>query len=1225
VDVTQRAQIDEREELRRALDEHAPALTGRYDAAVRLVKDATFPWRLHLVAHAVREIANALPEELFGLKSRRELDLDLDDIARAWKERMPPDPHPEFAVTTTTAPAAQTGLPSDLVARLSRFFHSKATSPKGREAAEEVFAWSDPFNRAQSASLGPVLNAWIDVTRWFVKVVHAPRRANEERASDRLRELPERFAAFERALGGLFRGFFAVQADLEAIVERRGPAGLDEIVPLLAGAEQRRQFFERLDDPAWIEPLEDKGFFARPDEPIVDEETVRHPVWPPGRYLRRMAGRPEAQMQVARIASALASTGNATVRRDLVDIALTLPPELARPLAAQAALWIGTPGPFGLPREMGALAGRLLDAGHSQDALDVWKALLGFARRPPNEHSGWLWPPAVEPHVDTVTLRDIIDRHLTSLVAARPHEVVELLSQRLNAALKARRQDEADGNEDHLEISLHDLRRSQGSSSSYEVVLVCALRDALVQTVAGGGLTLTEALKLLEKRPWRVFERLIMHLLAQSSGQDLDAVTRYLVDRPRLERFDAEYQRLLHTSFSRLIAEQRGRILSWVDRGPSAYDDEPETERSDEDRVAIDRWRWRILGLVAADLPEEWQSRWSALRVTFGDPPPLGTDPFRRSFGHVVLKSPFDADTLRRLSVAEQVERMAAWRPSSSDGPFTNHEGMGETLCALVGEDPERYAADARRLIALPPTLVRAAIRGWTAAVEAQHDFSWDGVLDLGRWVAAQPPNEKEDMTFGPDRGWGWTWTAFGRLLSLAFDAKAGAAGLPRELRAKVSGLVAALMPAPPKGKRQAIETLVDYAMWVREGSPPSSPLAADLPEVASLLVGELGPRAPVEAYRALGSRLPWLLHLDPRWVDSHRGELFPVSLDRVDQWREIWSEFVRSRQHHPHNSYRVLREEYGRAVENLTYGVAKRDQEYAAECLAWDLVVLYLWNDIDVDGLNPLLGRFFDVAPKSLRQHLLWQAASEIENALKLGPQVIDRLKALWESRIVRADSDVRAQEELPSFGWWFARREFDGPWALAQLEGVLRRHQTPKDTPGVVARLAELALTDPRTAARLLRLLTTTPAAPADAVLWLDNARTIMAEAVRSGDDDAHADAMAARDLLGRAGFPEIRQILPLSQDLDDPHAIPYFLWDDPMTVARFRDRLASASEPERLHLLVKLLREARDVDVWKFTTPAEVNSLWPRLSEKVGHKREFWEPLLATWREKGLLARP
>jgi hypothetical protein len=89
-------------------------------------------------------------------------------------------------------------------------------------------------------------------------------------------------------------------------------------------------------------------------------------------------------------------------------------------------------------------------------------------------------------------------------------------------------------------------------------------------------------------------------------------------------------------------------------------------------------------------------------------------------------------------------------------------------------------------------------------------------------------------------------------------------------------------------------------------------------------------------------------------------------------------------------------------------------------------------------------------------------------------------------------------------------------------------------------------------------------------------------------------------------------------LSVDLDDPEAVPYFLWDEPMTVAELRSRLASAAEPERLRLLGKILREARDTEVWRFTTPSEVAGLWPKLQRHLGRRRVFWEFLLGRWRE-------
>lgn len=93
-------------------------------------------------------------------------------------------------------------------------------------------------------------------------------------------------------------------------------------------------------------------------------------------------------------------------------------------------------------------------------------------------------------------------------------------------------------------------------------------------------------------------------------------------------------------------------------------------------------------------------------------------------------------------------------------------------------------------------------------------------------------------------------------------------------------------------------------------------------------------------------------------------------------------------------------------------------------------------------------------------------------------------------------------------------------------------------------------------------------------------------------------------------------------LSTELDDPSAVPYFLWDEPMTSSEFRERIRAASESERVRLLSKLLREARDTEVWKFTDLAEVLRFWPRIRMQLGRRRTFWEFLLESWRREGLL---
>lgn len=93
-------------------------------------------------------------------------------------------------------------------------------------------------------------------------------------------------------------------------------------------------------------------------------------------------------------------------------------------------------------------------------------------------------------------------------------------------------------------------------------------------------------------------------------------------------------------------------------------------------------------------------------------------------------------------------------------------------------------------------------------------------------------------------------------------------------------------------------------------------------------------------------------------------------------------------------------------------------------------------------------------------------------------------------------------------------------------------------------------------------------------------------------------------------------------LTLNLADSDSRPYFLWDEPTTVAEFRARLTSDDLESRARGLQRLLREARFEDVWKFTTPQHVADSWETIGDKLGRRQSFWEFILKAWREHGLI---
>lgn len=95
-------------------------------------------------------------------------------------------------------------------------------------------------------------------------------------------------------------------------------------------------------------------------------------------------------------------------------------------------------------------------------------------------------------------------------------------------------------------------------------------------------------------------------------------------------------------------------------------------------------------------------------------------------------------------------------------------------------------------------------------------------------------------------------------------------------------------------------------------------------------------------------------------------------------------------------------------------------------------------------------------------------------------------------------------------------------------------------------------------------------------------------------------------------------------MTTDMRELDRRPYFLWDEDVSIAELRSLLRDGSEddPHRLRLLGKMLREARDIDVWSFVTPAAVARTLPSVLRRLGRRRAFWEFLIEGWRADGLL---
>jgi hypothetical protein len=93
-------------------------------------------------------------------------------------------------------------------------------------------------------------------------------------------------------------------------------------------------------------------------------------------------------------------------------------------------------------------------------------------------------------------------------------------------------------------------------------------------------------------------------------------------------------------------------------------------------------------------------------------------------------------------------------------------------------------------------------------------------------------------------------------------------------------------------------------------------------------------------------------------------------------------------------------------------------------------------------------------------------------------------------------------------------------------------------------------------------------------------------------------------------------------LATDLTDGLAVPYFLWDEPLTVDELRRRLAGGDEEERVRLAAKVMREARFDEAVKLVPVADIVAHYPRLRRNLGRRLAFWDFLMGEWRSLGLV---
>lgn len=947
------------------------------------------------------------------------------------------------------------------------------------------------------------------------------------------------------------------------------PELIDKAVALFSHGEQHRYFFDRLENPEWLIPLKEKGYFSSPPAPIRDESrgTVAFPAWPESRYLMRMAKL--APETVAEILVAIPDTQNSRVHDDIAEAALALPASLAGKIVPKAVGWIQLPFQLLLPEKLGALISHLASNGETESALQLARALLAVRSDPRTQKEAAEtepFLPKAQAYFEPWYYKKILEKNIPDLMEAA-EKTLTLLCDLLEDAVRfSQRPNERQDPDDFSYIWRRAIEQPQHMVDDVRGLLVSAVVQAAEQKARANPANTAEIVLYLEGRKWLVFHRIALHVLRLFADDAPDLVSERLKDPERFDRSDfrLEYNLLANVFFGRLEGDDQQKILNWIQKGPDVESYKAGWERfygSQPTEEQIERfvmgWQRDRLAPLASDLPEDWSQRYAHLVATIG--PPNDSEHVAGA-SWVGPASPKTVEELRELTIEQLVGYLGSWVPSGHPME-ASVPGLSQQLGTLVAFEPERFTAEAEKFEGLDPTYVRALLQALWEPAKQKRAINWEKILALCRWVVDRPPENaaQKGSLWEGDPDWSWTRKAIANLLLRGFESDA----IPGTARDQAWYVLEYLTndpdPTPEDElenvtkmdpaslsinttRGEAMHAVIGYALWVRRGieNEPgfnkSTMLGLDrMPEVRAVLDKHLDAELELSAaIRAVyGQWFPWLYFLDPEWAIANVPKIFPrdESLRRLRN--AAWNTYIVYCQ--PYDDvFAVLEEEYRQAIYRIGASrEATTDLDAPDSRLAQHLITEYWRGKLTEDDPDGLLVSFYAKADVKLRSSVIDFIGRSLHNTPgAVAPEALERLQKLWNRRIEAvgaAETVGQEREELTSFGWWFASKKLPDQWSIDQLIEVLKIAGMIEPEHMVVERLAELSRTMPAKTMECLALIVEGDKNGWGVLGWRDHARTTIVTAINSVDQSARRQAIELVHRLGARGHFEFRDLLP------------------------------------------------------------------------------------------------
>lgn len=965
--------------------------------------------------------------------------------------------------------------------------------------------------------------------------------------------------------------FFDKLQEIDAVLQSSDSAQdkHKRVLPLLADPDIDREFWNRLDDPAWVEIVKQGGYLKNPPPPEqVSGGGVIWPRWPVSKFLARVAARAPSEVCAA---ITRVETTNPSIIADFVDAALAMPTSAAAALipmlcnAARAELLV-------LHFKRGSdLCIQLARGGESDAAL-----LLAEALYEPRIEKGRRRSMRGQDYWYDKSLAEVVPL----LVAAKPEKTLRMLCRWLDTAVRASNQSHFDPDSDEdTSVVWRPAVEDHEQNRDYELaaVIVGIVRDGFRSAITSDDISLDKALDLLQEHRFPIFTRVRIHLIAEFADKDPHLACTTMLNRKFFDEynFKHEYARLMGMRFRLLTAEQRATWFGWIDAGPDMTDFDVRikefwgrdaTEEDRQDRIQT--WKFDRLHWVRDYLEGERKAFYTSMLTERGEPELADLHvrmSSRAGSGHA---SPISREQLEKMSFEGAVDAVAAWRrPKDASFGDAGVDDLARVFGEYVATDPVAYSHEATALRGRPSIYVRRFLDAMHDAVKSGKDIEIGPVLELCQWVVERPVEEQPTSGDADqrmvDKGWRWTRDKIADLIETICNAK-----MEKKPKYRYSDLGGQLWPIlmplcrdtadsylgpeeenhdprsrdyldsainSPRGR--AVSAAMEYARWIAnqiksaEGAVETVPGGFEsMREVREMLEWQLArENRTVVAMSEIGSNLGLLYWIDKEWLGAHVKEIFPLDENPPTQigwaaWNAaiIWVA--------PHiEFYRMLRAQFSKAVEHAQrVQLPERARNQPMEHLGQHLVLLYGRGQLGLEDDGGVVRRYLEKAVPELRRKTIDFVGNSLRQDVGLPREVIERFIALWEVYWAGpGPEDAKDNPEAWLFGAWVWSGQFPSQWTLDRLLEFVKVTGKVEPDHGVLEQLEKIAETDIETTVKILTQMVEGDKEGWTVRSWIKPLKSILQVAMKSGGE-VEALSRLLIDRLGRLGYTEMGELL-------------------------------------------------------------------------------------------------